>query len=370
MNTLDDLRQTLEAHVGLAPDGAGIVQQAQAGAGRLRRRRAVLRAGVAAVAVVAAVAAAPTVSLLRDGGVPMGAAAPANRTPAQFTLAVTPEAPFTVTATDSVDTRQSMMVSPTAPAAGSSTSARLVVAHDAGSFDPAALLGGERVTVSGHDGWFVASGSRPASRPNDSDGKPGLAYLPPRLGWQTSQGAWLVVSPVFPEAPTGSAAADRERDLGALLPVAQAVRLTAPRDTRVPYRLGWLPAGLRVHSVRVGLPDRQPAVKWSLPGSGESVGTSGGKVEEFKRDRLDITTSLLGGKPIEGLTGRPTTTIAGHPVWHLPGKPSTLIVKAGNCVVTLAGWGTLGGLADLKRIVESMTVADCARTDTWSTVGP
>ena len=73
MNTVDDLLRTLEQHTGLAPDGAGMVEQARVGAHRIRRRRRITTA-------VAAVAAAILVAV----GVPLVAhhrTTPANPAP-------------------------------------------------------------------------------------------------------------------------------------------------------------------------------------------------------------------------------------------------------------------------------------------------
>jgi hypothetical protein len=60
VTSLDELRNTLDQRAGLAPDPTGLVEQARAGAQRLRRRNRT-RAIVAAVVAVGLALAAPTV---------------------------------------------------------------------------------------------------------------------------------------------------------------------------------------------------------------------------------------------------------------------------------------------------------------------
>ncbi len=59
MNTVDDLRRTLEDQAGRAPSEHGLIEDARAGAARIRRRRRVTAAAGTAAAVLVSALVVP-----------------------------------------------------------------------------------------------------------------------------------------------------------------------------------------------------------------------------------------------------------------------------------------------------------------------
>ncbi|MCU7728308.1 hypothetical protein ODJ79_31730, partial [Actinoplanes sp. KI2] len=229
MTSLDELRSTLEQHAGLAPDAAGLVEQAQAGAVRLRRRSRV-RAVAAAVVAVALVVGAPFVVRWPATEPPPNPAGPMTyyREPFELTLELAP-GPAYFTMAHGTQGKTQFLVARTI-GTPKDDSGGTIEAHDPGTFDPTRLRRGEQVTVHGHPAFYVQNLDPPA--PVASGPGASLYRIGAAVGWQDTSGAWVIVY-------DGTSRA-------AMLRLAESVRLTPPRTARAPVRFGWVPGDLPV----------------------------------------------------------------------------------------------------------------------------
>lgn len=332
--------------------------------GRRRRpRAAVWLTGASAVLVIGGAAVTTgLVRLHRDRPAAPAAAAGADaappRGPDRITLDLDPTSGYVAVVRGTDAGRQFVTAGDyTFEAAGAEQGryAGEVTAFDPGAFDGAALRGGERFPLAGHDAWFVA-----AHRFGDG-GRPG-----PAIGWADGSGVWIVVH-ARPGARVG-----REN----LEKLAASVTLAPPRELRTPFRLGALPDGLAATYVR--------SVEGAADGRGGTVGlsppgrpASGAAVYDAAPPGVTVTVSATApdrtwAAEKRGLTGR--VTVAGHTGWYATGDNpispdgagSALVVETGACVLRLhTADRAVTGPADLERLVADMTVGDCADPDTW-----
>lgn len=365
MNTLDDLQETFDRQAGTS-DGFGMVEAAQAGAARIRRRRRVTGAAAAAVLIaVVAVAVPATVARLRAADELPATPAP-YRAPSEITLSVQPASGFFVLDHGTDATRQFLTVR------NSDTAAKdhggTVNVYDPGTFDPAALKRGERVTVAGHSAYLV-----PTARPISTD---------PQLGWQDASGAWVTVSET----------ANRE----ALLRLAETVRLGPPRQITAPVQFGWVPGGLPLSYAKsysemggtsgpglgsvVGFAaDRPPA---QYPMRPVVSGNSGLALSAMTMSKANTGWAELVAPEGAPAGKHPTPkweTIGGQRAWYLPddaepqifggGPGAHLFIEVGGCgvMLTVADLAQID-YAELVRTVTGMTFSDCTDATTWHPV--
>ncbi|WP_148308117.1 hypothetical protein [Actinoplanes friuliensis] len=224
-----------------------------------------------------------------------------------------------------------------------------VTAFPPGTLDEQQLTVGERV----NDAWYVPDFT--FAEHTARDGKPWQA---PAVGRPDPSGVWVVVY-ADPARSVGEAAIGRDD----LLRLAAAVRVGPARDLRLPLSLGaGLPAGLDLTYVRATDQqlDRQP------PTLGLSRATrepSGAGLYARPPGGLDviITTEPRNGdwdKRRPALTG--PTTAGGLQAWYEQGK--RLTVEAERCVVTIESALTR---AELEKLVDRMTIGDCADPESW-----
>lgn len=338
---------------------------------RGRRRRSHAIAWLAAGAAVLVLGgAAATVALLRtsaegDGDPAAAPLLPADPVPErradQVTVDVDPVSGFAVTAAGTDAGRQFASISDLSTGG---THAGEVSAYDPGSFDSAPLKGGEAVALKGRDAWYVPDYTFAALSAQDE------AHTGPAIGWQDASGVWLLAYP----GPDG--ADGRE----ALTRLAEATRLTPPRELRTPFRMGGGPGGLAVTYVRsdevsdarggaIGLSDPRRKSSAAAVYTGAPYGVS-----------LAVTATVADAawaKERATLSG--SARVAGHPAWYSEGRSmlspdgrgSTLIVETGPCVLRLRTADRQEIPRDqLTRTVEEMTVGDCDDPDTWITPLP
>lgn len=376
--SVDDIRQVLLDHEAFAPDGAGLVEAARAGAGRIRRRR---RLAVASAVVVALVVPVAVVAAFQQMGVVESAVTPASppyRSTLQVTVGVDPDSGYSVLDYWVNRDRQQFRLRPS-----HGIDDAVVVVHNPGTFDSAPLRSGRPVTVGGRTARYVpdldlgvsctvAGPGRPtgprgacAVRPSG----PGVVRMPV-IGWAEPSGAWVLV---FLSA--GSTEADLSR-------TAAAVRISSPRDVRAPYRLGYLPAGLT--GVYAATTDSGPWQPHSLlafdtdpatPVSG--LDTATGILPDVT---ADLTIAAVPRSPYvdEKATelGRPTK-VAGLDTyygtqnvgsWRIELGAAVLVVVAGACQFQFAVRDSTAVVyPELVRMVENATFADCATPATWTT---
>ncbi|GAA2510795.1 hypothetical protein [Winogradskya humida] len=370
MNTLEELRLTLERHAGGPEDSAGIAQGAEARAGSIRRRRRVAGSAVAAVLVVAAAVGVP-VAVGRKSSEPpppSSVVKPHYRDASQLSVAMADGSPFALTnrGGDGVGQFASIrnrgdITSPRPGEAGLNAGAELL-AYNPGEFDPAKLKQGEQVTVAGHPAWFSTALTFAASNV-----VPEGIY--PTIGWEESSGVWVLVY-TSDDGWQGHEAGKKAQ----LTEVADDVRLPAVTGVRTPFQFGWVPQGLPVSYVSIrDLPGIDPDARIGFGKSGYPTmqdlasgwPLSVTSTPDTNRDWPTIKADL--GSP---------ATIGGRNVWYVP-RPSTLnssgsptgadlVVETGNCLVYLSvPERDVIGERDLKRMATEMTVSSCTDAKSW-----
>lgn len=336
--------------------------------GRRRRGHASLwLTGVSALLVIGGAAlAVGMIRMQRDDAEAPGAATPEQQVPArkagQITVDLDPTSGFVAAVRGTDATRQFVTARDFSPGADGKAGryAGEVTAFDPGNFDSSELNRGEIISVAGHDARYVPD----YTFAKLSDG--GKAHETPLVGWQDPSGVWLLVY--------RDAGQTVERDV--LQRLAASVTLAPPREVRIPFRLGALPAGLAATYVRavedardgrggtVGLsepdrPESQAAVYAATP-AGITVSVSA----SARDDKWNAEKATLAGD----------TTAVGHNAWYDTGRNplsrgttgSVLVVETDQCVIrlTAADRGQVSR-RDLDQMVAGLAIGDCADTDTW-----
>jgi hypothetical protein len=230
MYTEDDLRAVFGDVEREAPDLPGTL----VGLDRLRKRRTLRRTAVgmvAAVATTVAVAATALVVARLAEHTATPAAPPA--TPLRFSFALDPFPDHGVVWMARDATRQQASLDPLR--AGEHQSAITVFAS--GAFDPADARAGEPVEVNGRHGYY-----RP-DLPCQCD----AAVVLPAIALEYTDNAWATVA-FWPDSGGPQGAGDLKAKLAQ---VAETVRFDRTTPVLIPYRVGYLPAGLRPRSVNV-----------------------------------------------------------------------------------------------------------------------
>jgi hypothetical protein len=332
MTTLDDLRQVLEEDAVLAPDGAGFLQAAQLGAANVRRRRRLVTV-TAAAALVAVIAVVTPIVVYREAGKPVTpAVSPSARKPGDLTLTVDSRIGIPVVEEVAADKLQILTL-----LSRDKDPFRVAVrAYDPDSPDiiPTAGPKAERTTVQGRraEAWISDS------------------YARPTLLWHHPSGIWIQISQL-----TG--ASDRAR----VAQVADAVRIGPPRRMSAPFRLGSLPAGLRMEGIDVIQDDVNgptTTVELAPPDPAEYPGSSI-RILAFRRDPDWFSK----------LTHRtPTTPVAGRSAWYDENdvmREGELVVDGGSCWM-LFGKTSKYTVGQLRTIAAGTTFGDCTDQSTWT----
>ena len=333
MNTLDDLHHTFDVHAAQAPDGHGLLDGARAGAARRRVRRR-WQSLIAGLAVVAVAGTTPLLAGALRHDAPPEPLPP--RIATRTTLGLAEGSPFAVVGQSSSQGWETIEVN---SPGGNLTNAVHVIVRRSSAGN---LMSGERLTVGGHDAWFTTDY-------RGAEVLPGTLGPVAMLGWPLPSGEWVKV--------TGG-------DRDALLRVAGQVTMGAPRPVLTPFRTGWLPAGFVTYRISqdarsvvaqyqpAGLPEPDSPHRsalaiemWKLPGS------------EWPRQRQDLW------RPVTGAGGRPT-----YERKQSPEDADTLAVETPTCVVHIRMRGATRA-ADLRRVAENLTIADCTDRKTWSPAG-
>ncbi|GAA3919248.1 hypothetical protein [Actinoplanes auranticolor] len=345
MNTVDDLRRTLEDQAGRAPDERGLIEGARAGAARIRRRRRVTAAAGTAAAVLVSALVVPF-AVRHESAPPVAPSAssvspvPAGpRRGSDLTVAFAPGKGLTVSAYTADTLTQDLM------AVRDDGMKFYLHVSNPGTFGRDPIEGSKRVSVGDRDGWYLVRQSAGVT-----SSKPETVHS---LLWETRDGFGLKFSSVSGQAD--------------LLATARAIRFVRPAPPSGPLQLGWVPDGLIPTSVDVRA-DRKTGSVHLLPPVSESSEDTGIflSAEPVSPDWLTRWTE---GAP-------PTHTIAGRQAWYreLPfGRRGTLrailAVTAGDCGITVQATGPIS-FADLERLVGEATIGSCTSQDGWGPVVP
>ncbi|GAA0951456.1 hypothetical protein [Virgisporangium aurantiacum] len=385
MRSVDDIRRVLLDHESFAPDGTGLVEAARAGAVRVRRRR---RLTVAAAVVVALVVPVAVVAALRGTGTAQSAVTPASppyRSTLQVSVGVDPNSGYSVLKYWVNRDRQQFTLRPRVGIRDAT-----VLVHNPATFDSAPVRRGQPVTVAGHAARYVPDldlgttacwASTPGGVNTDParKGREGTCSVRnetggpvrmPAIGWVEPSGAWVVV---FVSETAG---------WFELLAAASAVRVSPPRGLRLPYHLGHLPAGLSgvyVAAIDSGpwMPDSTLALDPdpAIPVAGEDNATgwipavdTALTIRAIVRQPYvdEKAAQLVGPTKIAGLDTYFTDRNVGE--WRLRFGSSVLVVVSGGCQYHFTVRDKdLIPYAELARMVENATFADCADPATWTT---
>jgi hypothetical protein len=369
MTSVQELRQTLDDHAALAPDGAGLVEAAQAGAVRLRRRRRLALTGAVAALVAIAAILPATVAQVRDAPPHQTGKPPGHyREPDQLTVDLAPNTGYFTLTYGTDASRQFLVARP--PDGSTERWGGDIRVYDPGTFDPTALMRGARITVQGHTAYyvsgFVVGTGDLAVRREDGKSKPQQAESrAATVGWQDESGAWVIVY--------------EAKDKAELLRLAEVVRLGPPRDILAPYHLTYVPDDLPVSIALTS--DFRPSQAYSavsfavdrrpLPLAFVAIGTP----TERLPMTIDVKPLDLDWESITGQLGQPTVRIAGHDGWFFtgnehgwlgPAEGSHLLLNVGRCAVTVtvADRGKIT-FEEQKRMIEGAQFKDCEDPDTW-----
>ena len=377
MNTVDDLLRTLERHTSLAPDSIGMIEQATAGAIRIRRRRRL------ATTVAAAVAA-----LLLAIGIPFATrhrTPPANPVPvrssAEMTIGLAPDSGF-ILEQRAADGAQQLLVVHEQGSKFLGGIGDAVFAYDPDAFDPAVLPPGETVRVGGHDALLVPAlsqerfdllksmGGFPAG-PQPSEPVPGGVdtTVEAAVVWRDPSGIWVTVT--------------KAKSRAELLRLAGAVQVGPASPARGPVGLSWLPARLAVtHAetmetfpgmyAKITLTVPEPDTNAVPAASAASQGPGLARVQINVEPRTFVTWN-------DGLKLPPSTfKIAGYPAWYLEGTvdgysygptEARLFIETDSCgiqVVTDDFTKVTG--AELKQMMNQARYGSCTDMTNWTPV--
>jgi len=353
MTTLDDLRETFDAHSGSAPDVTATVESARAGATRIRRRRRRLAAACAAAVVVAVV---PVALITAAGPAAPPVAAVPYRAASQLTLSVDPGSMPYVRNHGTDAGRQMLVTRSLGPSKGVDGT---VVVYDPGTFDGRPLAQGKHVTVAGHDAYY-------GSDPRVVGG--------PLISWQDPSGAWVVVSEArtYPE----------------LLTLAESVRLGAPQRVRGPVSFGWVPGGLPLSyaDIRDDAPTATRGYEYlSVVGFGTGRSPLRPAQQYYDDPGLPLTVLAMGNAghgwaEYGDASAGPWHTVAGHRVRFVVDAGSKLFHDGpgGHAMVEAGSCGVLITVRDLRQIplsqveqmIGAMSVRSCTDVARWAPVLP
>jgi hypothetical protein len=380
VNTIDDLRRTLERHTLLAPDSAGMIEQARLGAGQIRQRRRIVATVAAAVAILLVAVGVPLVTHRNT----LPAIPPPVRSSSEMSIGLAGDSGFTVQQRAATGARQ-LLVARERGAVGGPASGE-VWAYDPGSFDPAALPPGETVRVGGHDALLVStlsrerreqlrsiagfpSGPRPSTTPDmvvieNMDVEAAVV-------WQDPSGIWVTVT----KAHT--------RDV--LLRLAAAVRVGEASPPLGPVGLTRLPNGLAVtHAetleefpgmyAKITLTVPEPGTNAVPAESAASVGPGTTRVE-IRVEPRTFNQWNDGLKLPES-----TFKIAGHPAWYSEGEVAgytftptegRLMIETDTCGIRVQSddFTKVTG-AELKQMMNLATYGSCKDMADWTPVVP
>ncbi|MBM2619487.1 hypothetical protein JIG36_28430 [Actinoplanes sp. LDG1-06] len=363
MTSLDELTRTLERGADRAPDAIGLVEQARAGAERLRRRNRLRAVGAVVVAVAVAVTVPVVVRSYAADPPRPNPAGPMTyyREPYELSLELAPSRVY-FTMTHGTEGKTQFLIA--RPIANSQkASGGTIAAYDPGTFDPTRLRQGERVTVQGREAFYVKQLDPPAP---SSSGPMGAPYrVGAAVGWQDPSGVWVTVS--------------ESADRAEMLRLADAVRLTTPRAARAPVRFGWVPRGLPV-SFTESRDIAEYGVSASIGFGGPSEPAGQVSPSFFMPYDTPLTVMALPMKGImtawgENYSDGRTRTIGGHPTWYLDGekdnltdggKGSQFMIQAGDCGITVVVRDkTFIPYEDLVRMAGNMSFGGCDDTSDW-----
>jgi len=340
MYTEEDLRATFGALEHKAPDTAGVLARlARAKAQRTVGRRVV---GVVAVAAVAAVVAGGSMlvgdlaSTSSGGNTAASAVDPGHLNPLRYPFAIDESSGLHVSYGDSRFAGAANASIGTTP----SDVSYLLEVCEAGRWTPPADHGGEPVQVNGMNGFYRADFLYEYGIPN-AKGVPGVV-------WEYAPGAWAVLR-YRPTEPEAVPPADVRETL---LRIAAAVRFDRTTPVRLPFKVGYLPAGL--HPAEDFPADMASVPDIAVPGNTETA-TSAALPLVGDAGSLSIQLARL---------GKDHSIAPGDMEVSETSEGSYVVANVGPFGLLLSGKGF--SAEELKKVARSITpAADLLDTSTW-----
>jgi hypothetical protein len=352
MNTLDDLRETLDRHAAPMPVEAGLLPEVRTRAARLRRRRRLRHGTVLLVAVVVAAVTIPWAIRAEQPAPATGNTTTRKLWKTDITLRQGSKYQITV--------RQSNTVAQNVQVHGKGDGdAVRVLAVDPDAFNPAALRRGEPVGIGGPQAWYIA----------DYTAEPaGVTVSGPVIGWKDrATGAWVLVIGFSAKMKAG------------LVEVARDVRLTGSAKPVSPVSFRWAPPGLRMVQTSLDTGPGVPSAGFGFGFGGErgAIGLLAFKnVLPFRFDATDREKNKDWSNFEHDLKDVTPRVINGARTWYLPSpnwifvtsppRGADMVVAAGNCQINLhVSDRNRISEAQLDRMIGSATFGDCEDATGW-----
>jgi hypothetical protein len=379
MRTEDDIRAALTTLEREAPDAHDVLAPLAGDPGRRPNRPRVLVAVAAATAL--AIAAVPALRAITSGEQP-DPSEPAGGPRWEYTFRVDPPRGWAV-GHRAVGGSPSQSVTLSGPG-----DARCdVTVFRAGAFDTS-RISGERslVFINGHRGYIAEVKGLTGVVSFDADGRPVNKDIPTTaVVWEYAPDSWGLSNcdAMAPKRPRAAVIADEKA-------TAQAVHVT-PQALRMPYRIGYLPAGWEARDITVegrtlaGPP--QPDMWLSLgrestgdqTTAADKVRNANGSSKNPPHNDPHVSILFTKGHSVTPPADSTRTTIHGQPawLWHDP-KPGTRFGKpadtASGIHIRWEGYelrieGITAGPgfeAEIKKIAEGLELAaNPADESTW-----
>ncbi|MEV7623630.1 hypothetical protein [Actinoplanes sp. NPDC089786] len=344
MTKLADLLRTLDDRAAQAPDGLGLIEAAQRGATRIRKRRRVIRLAAAA-AVVAVVAVGVPTGLRMQAARVIPAVPDRARTAQDMTLEVGPVEGLVLGdfGTSASGQFQSLSVK----AAGAEYFFD-VYAYPPGSPDRyGSIVGSPKQAMSVR--------GREASLQDD-----GFFQT---LNWRFTDGTLIAVRFTARKSPSAESMARlplnplAENDRALLLSVAEAIQIGKPRPVPAPIRFGWLPPGLTF----TGITSRGEPGKFTSGSYINMTLTFPTSAAHDKR-QVDVNVTKRAGTKMF----RETADINGFPGYfgHPSVRRDSLVVRTPTCDIEFL---TSPGMteAEIIRMAEDAEFYPCSQPTDW-----
>lgn len=170
------------------------------------------------------------------------------------------------------------------------------------------------------------------------------------LAWQHTDGAWATLLPNF-----GGSDLTREQ----AIQIATGLTRAAPRDLKVPYRLGFVPKGWQAVAVKQTPAKNSNAISTVILHHGP-VADAATRIDEVLPGHLKISV-------MKGLEPGKVDYIKENGVHCSAGTERCAIIR-GDYRIDLSGYGGTLSDADIQKVAQNLQLRDLADQNNWATV--
>jgi hypothetical protein len=230
-----------------------------------------------------------------------------------------------------------------------------VAVYEAGAYDPSQVQSGLPTEVRGHPARYQPAGTQPGTESAHSSDGP---IIEPLLAWEYAPSAWAIVSGTFflgagQSAPTNAVPAG-------LLQLAEGVEIGEPQPVRLPFKLGFVPAGLAPVRVILGGPNDLNCVLAFGPANGSGPDQRNSTASWY--DALMV--GMSGPLPLGSFSSVP---FAGHNA-VLNGNQYEINLNGFAITVGSGQFGTRLLQAEVEQVFAGLTFADWNDSSTWFSI--